>query len=229
MKKRWKVKNFCSKVEIFFQDVFYLIFFSKCTSPEKGVRRAAAEGACTTQYWATNCEQWEQITGRHFAVSVAVALAILVHIHIYVHPHPNPRRGNAGEEDNIDVDIDMDIDGLQMSLPAMKHEAEEQHPSSTDHRPPKQQQLLRVVSDFQGKTNTQARGMGLTWPKRRWGARSIEPHELWIHLRWPGGGRSTFEFWVLDSYRYPSGNVVIFNWCWNLRFIWVKNNIPKFS
>ncbi|XP_017063573.1 uncharacterized protein LOC108102886 [Drosophila eugracilis] len=43
---------------------------------------------------------------------------------------------NAGKEDNIDVDIDidMDIDGLQMSLPAMKHEAEEQHPSTTDHR-----------------------------------------------------------------------------------------------
>ncbi|KAI8034082.1 hypothetical protein M5D96_013168 [Drosophila gunungcola] len=40
------------------------------------------------------------------------------------------------DEDNIDVDIDidMDIDGLQMSLPAMKHEAEEQHPSTTDHR-----------------------------------------------------------------------------------------------
>ncbi|EDW48832.1 GM17652 [Drosophila sechellia] len=26
----------------------------------------------------------------------------------------------------------MDIDGLQMSLPAMKHEAEEQHPSTTE-------------------------------------------------------------------------------------------------
>lgn len=50
------------------------------------------------------------------------------------HPNPNPRRSrcNAGEEDNIDVDIDMDIDGLQMSLPAMKHEAEEQHPSTTE-------------------------------------------------------------------------------------------------